>query len=252
MKAVLYICHGSRLQAARDEAISFVSSCMKEVCAKVQEVCFLELTTPSIPEGFASCIQKGATEIIVVPVFLLAAVHVKEDIPAELEEMKRKYPNVSIIYGSPFGVSKSLVSAVMRGSGVKELGTRVTLLFVARGSSDRETLASIEEIASLIGEEREVDKVEVCYLAAATPQFEEKLQSILQEEHEQIAVLPYLLFTGLLMKRIEREIRKVKTKTIHLCPYLGENRVFQERLIQHTNEMLRGDEYVSTYGTARR
>lgn len=252
MKAVLYICHGSRLQAARDEAISFVSSCMKEVCAEVQEVCFLELANPSISEGFANCVRKGATEIIVVPVFLLAAVHVKEDIPAELEVMKRKYPDVSVLYGSPFGVSKSLVSAVMRGSGVKELGTHVTLLLVARGSSDRETLANIDEIASLIGEESEVKKVEVCYLAAAEPQFEEKLQSILQEGHGQIAVLPYLLFTGLLMKRIEREIRKVETKNIYVCPYLGGNRAFQERLIQHTNEMVRRVDYVSTYSTVRR
>lgn len=252
MKAVLYICHGSRLQAARDEAISFVASCMKEVRAPIQEVCFLELANPSISEGFASCTQQGATEIIVIPVFLLAAVHVKKDIPAELEEMKQKYSNVTIAYGSPFGVSKALVSAVMKGSGVKELGRPVTLLFVARGSSDSETLISIEEITSLIREEQEVDQVEVCYLAAATPRFEEKLQSIIQEEHEQIAVLPYLLFTGLLMKRIEREIRKVKTRNIYICPYLGENRVFQKKLIQHTNEMLRGDEYVSTYYTARR
>lgn len=40
MKAVLYICHGSRLQAAKEEAVTFVSSCMKRVSAPIQELCF--------------------------------------------------------------------------------------------------------------------------------------------------------------------------------------------------------------------
>ena len=41
MKAILYICHGSRLKAAKEEAVAFITSCMNHVEASIQEICFL-------------------------------------------------------------------------------------------------------------------------------------------------------------------------------------------------------------------
>ncbi|PHA03686.1 cobalamin biosynthesis protein CbiX [Bacillus pseudomycoides] len=244
MKAVLYICHGSRLQEACKEATAFVTSCMERVSAPIQQMCFLELAQPSIAEGITTCVQKGATEIVIVPVFLLAAVHVKKDIPKELERLQNQYPHVSFSYGNPFGVSRELVTAVLDGSGIKAIGKRVTILLVARGSSDEETLRDVRNIASLFETADEVAKVEVCYLAAAKPQFEEKMEELIQTTNAPIAILPYLLFTGLLMKRIERAVRKNNHPHVVLCPYLGKNQAFQDMLIERTEEMIREDVYV--------
>lgn len=72
MKAILYICHGSRLKAAKEEAVAFITSCMNHVEASIQEICFLELASPTIDEGFRTCVKRGATEIIVIPVFLFS------------------------------------------------------------------------------------------------------------------------------------------------------------------------------------
>ncbi|MGF9966770.1 sirohydrochlorin chelatase [Bacillus rhizoplanae] len=244
MKAVLYICHGSRLQEACKEATAFVTSCMGRISAPIQEISFLELASPSIAEGFTTCVQKGATEIIIVPVFLLAAVHVKKDIPEELERLQNQYPHISLSYGNPFGVSRKLVNAVLDGSGIKTIGKRVTLLLVARGSSDEETLRDVRSIASLFETADEVAEVEVCYLAAAKPQFEEKLEELIQTTNAPIAILPYLLFTGLLMKRIEKAVWKNNDSHIVLCPYLSKNQAFQDMLIECTEEMIREDVYV--------
>ncbi|MGM2836781.1 CbiX/SirB N-terminal domain-containing protein, partial [Bacillus cereus group sp. Bce025] len=56
MKAILYICHGSRLKAAKEEAVAFITSCMNRVEASIQEICFLELASPTIDEGFRTCV----------------------------------------------------------------------------------------------------------------------------------------------------------------------------------------------------
>lgn len=133
MKAVLYICHGSRLKAAKEEAVAFITSCMNRVEANIQEICFLELASPSIEEGFRTCVKRGATEIVAIPVFLLAAGHVKKDIPLELRKLNEEYPDIKIVYGNPFGVSEVLVKAVYNGSGIKDYDEEVTLLLVARG-----------------------------------------------------------------------------------------------------------------------
>lgn len=61
MKAILYICHGSRLRAAKEEAIQFITTCMSRIEAAIQEFCFLELANPSIEEGFRTCAKRGAT-----------------------------------------------------------------------------------------------------------------------------------------------------------------------------------------------
>ncbi|MGG0726950.1 sirohydrochlorin chelatase [Bacillus paramycoides] len=247
MKAVLYICHGSRLKAAKEEAIQFIRSCMSRVEANIQEVCFLELASPSIDEGFRTCVKRGATEIVAIPVFLLAAGHVKEDIPLELRKLNEQYPNIKIVYGNPFGVSEVLVKAVYNGMGIKE---EVTLLLVARGSSDPQTLQDIKWISSLFQKEKNIIKVEVCYLAAAEPKFDEKLKEIVEQKERNIVVLPYLLFTGLLMKHIEKEVRQYESEEIKTSPYLGKNVAFRDMLIQKTEEILKGDQYVSTYSAS--
>ncbi|SFI96962.1 MULTISPECIES: sirohydrochlorin chelatase [unclassified Bacillus (in: firmicutes)] len=248
MKAVLYICHGSRVQEACEEAVAFVTSCMERISAPIQELCFLELASPSIAEGVAACVQKGANQIVIVPVFLLAAVHVKIDIPKELGRLQNQYPYVSFSYGNPFGVSRKLVTAILDGSGMKSIGKRVTLLLVARGSSDEGTLRDVRAIASLFEAADEVEHVEVCYLAAAKPRFEEKLHELVQTTNAPIVILPYLLFTGLLMKIIEKTVRKYNHSQIVLCPYVSKNQAFQDMLIKHTEEMIRENVYVSING----
>ena len=108
--------------------------------------------------------KRGSTEIVAIPVFLLAAGHVKKDIPFELRKLNEEYPDIKIVYGNPFGVSEVLVKAVYNGSGIKDYKEEVTLLLVARGSSDPETLQDIKWISSLFQKEENIKEVEVCYL----------------------------------------------------------------------------------------
>ncbi|WP_377866317.1 sirohydrochlorin chelatase [Bacillus sp. R86525] len=250
MQAVLYICHGSRLKAAKEEAVAFITSCMNRVEANIQEVCFLELASPSIEEGFRTCVKRGATEIVAIPVFLLAAGHVKKDIPFELRKLNEEYPDIKIVYGNPFGVSEVLVKAVYNGSGIKDYEEEVTLLLVARGSSDPETLQDMKWISSLFQKEENIKEVEICYLAAVEPKFEEKLREVVERKEKSIVVLPYLLFTGLLMKHVEKEVRQYELEEIKISPYLGKNEAFREMLIQKTEGILEGEQYVSTYSAS--
>ncbi|MGQ0420875.1 CbiX/SirB N-terminal domain-containing protein, partial [Bacillus sp. HC-Mk] len=117
-------------------------------------------------------------------------------------------------------------------------------------TSVSEVLRDINWIASLFQTKEKVKKVEVCYLAAAEPKFEEKLKEVVERKEKNIVVLPYLLFTGLLMKHIEKEVRQYEVEEIKISPYLGKNEAFQDMLIQKTTELLKGDQYVSTYSAS--
>ena len=96
MKAILYICHGSRLRAAKEEAIQFITTCI--AYRSGYSSLFLELANPSIEEGFRTCAKRGATELLLIPVFYCLAGHVKNDIPFELEKLNNQYPNISDVW----------------------------------------------------------------------------------------------------------------------------------------------------------
>ena len=76
---------------------------------------FLELANPSIEDGFRTCVKRGATEIIAIPVFISG--RSCKRYPFELEKLTNQFSDVKVTYGNPFGVSETLVKSVYSGSG---------------------------------------------------------------------------------------------------------------------------------------
>ena len=105
MEAILYICHGSRIKEAANQAMQFIQSFMQKRTEKIQEYGFLELAEPTIEEAYEACIRRGATKIKVIPVLLLTAAHAKQDIPMVLNKLETKSPEVQVKYGSPIGIN---------------------------------------------------------------------------------------------------------------------------------------------------
>lgn len=208
MKAILYIGHGTRSRKGANEAKSFINRVMDGIDVPIQEISFLELTEPCIEEGFQRCVEKGATEIIVVPLFLLAAGHIKEDIPLALSSLKEIYPNVQVNVRNPFGVQEIILDAIAElvRTNIVDFTSQDSLLIVGRGSSDPSIHDSFAFIAKGIQERLKAEHVSVCYLAATEPRFKEALELVTQEATERVIVIPYLLFSGLLINEVSKQI----------------------------------------------
>lgn len=103
MKAVLFISHGSRLSQTTEEVRHFVQQLKKKSAVSIFEYAFLEVTRPSIPEGIDACVNKGATEIIILLNFLNTGRHVDEDIPGIIDKARAKYPEVTFQVTTPVG-----------------------------------------------------------------------------------------------------------------------------------------------------
>ena len=109
-KSLLIVAHGSRKKVSNIEIHQLANNIsMKLKSFHNIEACFLEIAEPSIPDGIESCVQKGATEILIMPYFLAAGRHVLEDIPSILEEEKIKYPDILIRSLPYFGSSPVIV-----------------------------------------------------------------------------------------------------------------------------------------------
>ncbi|WP_445490774.1 sirohydrochlorin chelatase [Niallia sp. 03133] len=252
MEAVLYICHGSRIQEACDQAISFVEKCMEGNKFPIQEYSFLELAEPTIEQAFEQCVKKGATIIYVIPVLLLTAAHAKMDIPEILQRLAKKHPEMEIRYGRPIGVHKKMVQIVAEKIKESSLSNKEELLvlLVGRGSSDPEVKQDLGKIAALVENELPGITVKDCYLTAAEPSFTEGIESANLSSSKNILVIPYLLFTGILMKSMTKTIKEHADpkKTYELAPYLGYHPFIADILKTRITEITEEDFYVSING----
>lgn len=235
-RAILYVGHGTRSKKGAEEAKEFLGRVIARVDAPIQEISFLELTDPFIPEGFERCVAKGATEITVVPIFLLTAGHIKEDIPEALEPLRFKYPDVSLEVAPAFGVQDRIVDAIselMRAT-VGNVEAADSVLLVGRGSSDPVIHEAFFEIKTGLAERLGVSRVSVCYLAATTPLFAEGIERISVEAVGRVLVVPYLLFAGLLLSEVEREVRKRRRagQDILLMEPLSRHEVIQDIVVE--------------------
>ncbi|MCR4338099.1 MAG: CbiX/SirB N-terminal domain-containing protein [Candidatus Omnitrophica bacterium] len=114
MKSVLIVSHGSRSLETKEEVVSLTEKLRQKTSVAIVEYAFLEIESPSIPQGVEQCIRKGATEVIVALNFLNAGKHVNEDIPRIVKECQRKYPHVKISVTSPIGQDEGIVEIFLR------------------------------------------------------------------------------------------------------------------------------------------
>ncbi|OMP67242.1 sirohydrochlorin chelatase [Domibacillus epiphyticus] len=238
MKAVLYICHGSRIKEGAKQAAAFIDATMPLVDAPIQEICYLELAKPSIEEGIASCVKKGATEIVAVPFLLLTAGHAKEDIPEELFKAAELYPDLTIRYGRPLGVHEHIIDVLIdRMKEASPIQTDASVLLVGRGSSDPETKQDFNQICRLFKEKTKLSDIHIGYLAACEPSFDDALNHLIASRPKQLFIVPYILFTGILTKAMERTVKKLETDAeVHLCRHLDYDPVIGEILAERVKE----------------
>lgn len=116
MKTLLLIAHGSRRAASNDE-VRLLAQRLDAIHApgfSGVETAFLELAQPSIHEGLAVCLAKGASEIVVFPYFLASGTHVVNDIPEAIQAFQAAHPQVKISLTRHLGDSDLLPQAILQ------------------------------------------------------------------------------------------------------------------------------------------
>ena len=119
MQALVLIAHGSRRQASNQEVMDLASRLQQSAGDRYQliEAGFLEIAEPSIPEAIETCIESGATAVVVVPYFLAAGRHVVEDIPKIVEPVAERHPQVTIRISEHIGMSDSMTRLILDSAG---------------------------------------------------------------------------------------------------------------------------------------
>jgi sirohydrochlorin ferrochelatase len=110
--ALLLIAHGSRQEEANADLRDVVSQMRKRGEFAIVEGAFLELAEPTIEEGGSRCVDRGAKRVIMLPFFLSAGVHVREDLTAIRQKLTDKFPGVEFRLADPLGPHPFLLEIV--------------------------------------------------------------------------------------------------------------------------------------------
>lgn len=122
--AILIMAHGSRIAEANDAAREVAAMVQGMTGFEIVEVSFRELHEPDIQHGIDACVARGAGRILLMPYFLFLGAHVLHDLPDEVAEAQKRYPDLIMAMGGHLGVHRKLaeIEAERIGEALESLG----------------------------------------------------------------------------------------------------------------------------------
>jgi len=112
--AVIIVGHGSKSADAVNDFELIVKSLQeKKKDAKVRGA-HMELAEPSIQEVVKNLHAEGVTQFTLVPYFLYNGLHIKEDIPEIIEELKQEYADTTFVFGKPIGFDPLMTDILLK------------------------------------------------------------------------------------------------------------------------------------------
>jgi sirohydrochlorin cobaltochelatase len=211
-RALLLMAHGSRNEAARAEYVRIRRALAERLPNEHVVFSALEFPDdadlPSIQEGWRRCLAAGAMKVAALPFFLFPAGHVREDLPGELEDARRETPGAELDLLPPLGVAEEMLDVLEARAqeAVAQMpadssGPTTAVLLVGAGTSDPDANADLCKAARLLWERRSFPLVEVAWVSLTEPTVPQAVGRCLALGARRIAVVPYFLNTGVLLRR---------------------------------------------------
>lgn len=234
---ILLVGHGSRHVAGNHEIEAFAHAWRQRHPDWVIELCFIEFADVLLEQG----LDNAATHqqpVVVVPLILNAAGHVKMEIPAHIEAARTRHPNIQFIYARHLGANNAILSILKRrlrtAIQALEVPDPITtgVIVLGRGSSDRMANGEVAKIARWLYEESDHEHVDIAFTGITHPRLERVVQDQSRLGMMQIVILPYYLFTGTLIERIKKQLQRLEQQypmiSFNLANYFGfENEIYQ-------------------------
>ena len=170
---------------------------------------FLEFTRPTIDEAVRANLAAGSRRVAIVPGALLGATHIKNDIPSEVLALQREFPEAALNYGAPLHlhplilklVRARIIEAEARAARLVKR-SETCLVMVGRGTTDPDANSDVSKLARMLEEGLGFGASVVCYSGTAQPSVSDGLKLAARLGFPRLVVAPFLLFTGVLVKRI--------------------------------------------------
>jgi sirohydrochlorin ferrochelatase len=118
-RVLLLVDHGSR----RPEAHAHLAALAARVEALAPgwraRVAHMEIATPSIEEALAECAERGAAQVVVLPLFLAPGRHLAADVPDLVARAARRHPTLRVRVAPALGEADGLPELIVSLAGLR-------------------------------------------------------------------------------------------------------------------------------------
>ena len=226
-RATVLLGHGSRVPQASSEFDKLHEKVQALFEPEPVFIGYIELAKPSLEEALTSA-AKAADSVVLVPIQLGAASHVKNDIPLAIAKVQGLFPKVKFTSLGAIGDHPLLLDLCEKRLSpfFTETNTKDTsLLFLGRGSSDPDANAFFFRVMRLVAERLGLPFHMGGFVGITQPSFKDALTFLARTRPKKLVVMPYFLFYGVLMERIKNEMTQFQKSypwiKLELAEYLG-------------------------------
>lgn len=111
-QALIFFAHGSRNPAWASAMERLREMAAERSPTTVTRLAFLETQTPSLEACVAELVGLEMTRIRVVPLFMASSGHLTRDLPALLEMLGQRFPQVALELLGPVGEAPEVMAAM--------------------------------------------------------------------------------------------------------------------------------------------
>ena len=247
-RAMLVVGHGSRDAAGVAEFWELARAIRAIAGELLTGFGFIELAAPTVDEAIDELVALGATEIVSVPLVLLAAGHLKNDGPSALARARARHPEVRFVLGRDLGIEPGVLEIAtdrIRDAAGDADPEKLGVALIGRGCSDPDACADLWKVSRLLADGRGLGTVEPGFVSVATPSVPETLERLRLLGVATAVLAPFFLFTGVLLNRIHAEAqawaRKHPEVEVRGAGHLGPDPRLARLVLERYREAQAGD-----------
>jgi len=231
--------HGSPDPAACAEIVEFRELVTARLGAPVGlgVLEFPAVGLPSLGEAFAALAR--SSRVAAQPLVLFDGLHARRDIPSRAEQAAAAL-GLDIRLGAVLGGEDALIQLVSERLADQGGGFGDVLLFIGRGSSDERALEQTRAVAAGVALRTGLDHV-VCYTGISQPSLAGGMAEALTRRPARVLALPYLLHTGILVRRATEVLVPLAARAgveLVVLAHIGNGPVLVELVARRLEAML--------------
>ena len=190
----LIIGHGSRNPRSNGEFERFVKMYQVQHPNLRIRHAYLELAQPRLPQALDQAAHISNT-VCLLPLFLFASGHIKNDLPLAVADLSKRYPAVRWKIGRPLGTHPLLIDILvdrLRNVPPEPPCQETVVLVVGRGSSDPDANGDFCKLVRLLTESVPGLQALPAFAGISPPLVDEGLELLLRSRPKRLIILPYM------------------------------------------------------------
>lgn len=212
-KRGLLICgHGSRDAEGIGAFEKMVGEIRQRHPDRLVDHGFLEFAHPTFDVVVDRMYRQGVRDLIAIPAILFPGGHAKNDMPFEMNTLQAMYEGLRIRFGKHLGISPQLLLLAKQLIEEAEASAPPVdrkdccLLVVGRGTSDPDGNSDVAKMARMLWEGMGFGFATTAFIGVTSPLLKDALPILEHLPFRRIVAIPFFLFTGVLLKKIYRQI----------------------------------------------